>query len=79
MSDLEQLLVKACFEEAKIYELPNSNPKRTLSVTGSRSHPNASSISKGFPWQQQSNQATEPKGCYNWGMVGHLIKSCPYP
>ena len=32
---MEQLLVKACFEEAKIHELPNSNPKRTLSVTGS--------------------------------------------
>ena len=47
--NLEQLLVKACFEEAKIRELPSSNPKRTLPVTGSPSHPNISSTSKGFP------------------------------
>ena len=46
--NLEQLLVKACFEEAKLHELPGSNPKKAPPVIGSSSHPNTSSTSKGF-------------------------------
>ena len=65
--NLEQLLIKAYFEEAKIHELLSSNPKRTLPVTASPSHPNASSTSKGFPRQQQGNRADEHKGHYNCG------------
>ena len=76
--NLEQLLAKARFEEAKLRELPGSNPKKTPPVTGSPSNPNTSSTPKGFS-RQQGNQADEPKGCYNCGMVGHLKKSCPYP
>ena len=48
-SNLKQLLVKTCFEEANICELPSNNPKRTPPVIASPSNPNASSTSKGFP------------------------------
>ena len=46
---------------------------------GSSSHPDASSTSKWFPLQQQSNWADEPKACHNCGIIGHLNKSCHYP
>ena len=46
--NLEQLLAKARFEEAKLCELLGSNPKKTPPVTGSPSNSNTSSTPKGF-------------------------------
>ena len=80
--DLDKLLVKARFEEAKKKELDlsrttSSHPKKFNTVTSpnpSRSDSNSSGRSS------PKNTPTVIKGaCFNCGMPGHLARSCSYP
>ena len=80
--NLEQLLVRARFEEAKLRELssrrstapvvPVSAPTPTRP---SSANSNRNSANRSFAPRNSSGEA---KSCFNCGMVGHLKKSCPY-
>ena len=80
--NLEQLLVRACFEEAKLRELPSrrlttpvvpvSAPIPTRPSSGNT---NRNSVNRSFAPRNSSGEA---KSCFNCGMVGHLKKACPY-
>ena len=78
---MEQLLVKARFEEAKRRELT------VVSTNLSKKHgmPAAGEIStqgeKKGPVPNTGNGRSEKggKNCYNCGMSSHLMRNCPYP
>jgi hypothetical protein len=80
--NLEQLLVKARFEEAKKRELAASKttpPPKKSSITPHQSAPAKSTASAA-----QANSGTQKldpksKACFNCGMHDHLQRSCPYP
>ena len=80
--NLEQLLVKARFEEAKKRELAASKttppPKKSSAVP----HQSAPAKSTASTTQADSGtQKSDPKSkaCFNCGMHDHLQRSCPYP
>ena len=83
--NIEQLLVKARFEEAKRKELATvrSTPQPKRPVTSQngtappRSTPNTPNTTPSSASQQKSN--SKPKGCFNCGMQGHFLRTCPYP
>ena len=87
--NLEQLLVKARFEEAKKREL-NVVRTQTQGQLPARKPPVVSSQNQG-PFVQKSypknpapshNAGLSDRGsraCFNCGMSGHLSRTCPYP
>ena len=83
--NLEQLLVKARFEEAKLRELSGgrSTPQRGPVPTPTPPRPNSNHTNTNRNLTNRSfasrNSSGESKNCYNCGMTGHLRKSCPYP
>ena len=83
--NLEQLLVKACFKEAKLRELSGrrSTPPVVPVSTPAPPRPNSNNTNTNRNSTNRSftsrNSSGESKSCYNCGMVGHLKKSCPYP
>ena len=86
--NLDQLLMKARFEEAKQKELamvtPNnaghSNQRRSESRTdipNSQSRPGCSSLEN---YGKKSGRLVNvKKSCFNCGLATHLVKDCPYP
>ena len=77
--NLEQLLVKARFEEAKKRELAAikvTNPQKKPAESPSETTP-----SRSVPKITPTNMGTAKtdKSCYNSGMQGHVVQSCPYP
>ena len=71
---LEQLVMKARFEEAKKRELSTS---RTAPLPRSDSCTPPSSTQRNVPPISVSDPKS--KTCYNCGLKGHMARSCPYP
>ena len=89
---LDQILLKARFEEAKHRELKNlsrpspTKPKPPEGTTGGSSAPLKSGTPK--DWTQPSSRTRgdvkggakkRPLTCFSCGMEGHMKKDCPYP
>ncbi len=76
--DIERLLVKARFEEAKRRELDSAkasaNPKKP--VTGGVQDGADKNRS---PRTDGKSPAQGSRTCFNCGMTGHLFRNCPYP
>ncbi len=80
--DLERLLVKARFEEAKKKELDAARtPAYPKKATGGNAPgPTQKSDSSVPPPRSDSKpQPVGSRNCYNCGMTGHMIRNCPYP
>lgn len=76
--DIERLLVKARFEEAKRRELDSAK------VNVSQKKPGTSGVQDGADRNRSlrtdgKSPAQGSKTCFNCGMTGHLIRNCPYP
>ena len=89
--NMEQLLMKARFEEAKQKELarvtpgysrvtPNNSQRRfggQRDVATSRSQMTGASTTS--PENLGKKSGRNKRSCYNCGLTTHLIKDCPYP
>ena len=80
--NLEQLLVRARFEEAKLRELPSKRlttpvvpVSAPIPTRPSSGNTNRNSANRSYAPRNSSGEA---KSCFNCGMVGHLKKACPY-
>ena len=85
---LEQLLLKARFEEAKKRELRELSlrtlppPQQKLHMSGSGSTPRttpATKTTKNPPWRAPPANVGTSRTCFNCGMTGHLAQACTYP
>ena len=77
--NLDQLLVKARFEEAKRNELATTPPPRKL-VAGQSVTPSLKSTHKTTSANAgQLKSAPRTKGCFNCGLPGHIARFCSYP
>ena len=88
--NFEQLLVKACFEEAKIRDLVSSQRGGNKATTGdasvqrrSNSYPSVGSKQggNGLPSSIRSERLSAKSGnirCFVCQGVGHLARSCPF-
>ena len=82
---LEQLLLKARFEEAKKRELRELSlrtlppPQKKLPVSGSGSTPRTTPATQNPPWRAPPANVGTSRACFNCGMTGHLAQACPYP
>ena len=88
--NLEQLLVKACFEEAKIRDLVSSQHGENKATTGdaivqrrNNSYPSVGSKQggSGLPSSIRSERLSAKSGniqCFVCQGVGHLARSCPF-
>ena len=79
---LEQLLLKARFEEAKRKEFASAKPPTypKKSTGGPNSSPAPKSLPKGIlPSSDSPKPEKGNRNCYNCGLAGHLVRVCPYP
>ena len=84
---MEQLLMKARFEEAKWKELarvtPNNSQKRPggqrEAATPQPQSAGASTTSSENLSKKFGRSVTVKKSCFNCGLTTHLVKDCPYP
>ena len=89
---LEELVLKAQFEEAKTCELVGDRPKST--VPSRTKHPASGLVTMSAPPKTTSLQpvsstptSSPPAGarsgtclkCYNCGLDRHMARNCPYP
>ena len=84
--NLEQLLTRARFEEAKQKELAisNNNGNQRRSADQRDTVLPLSSRSSSTPFSENRTRkfgksTTQMKGCFNCGLTTHLVKDCPYP
>ena len=86
--NLDQLLMKARFEEAKQKELAMVMPNNAGSNNQRRSAgrtdiPNTQSRSTSSPQENVGRKsgrlANAKKSCFNCGLATHFVKDCPYP
>ena len=84
---VDELVVKARFEEAKSKELGTPEPLQRKTVASDQTPPMSDLLVSGNrpPRWPSAPQATpqrttnNSRQCYNCGMAGHLAHSCPYP
>ena len=88
--NMEQLLMKARFEEAKQKELarvaPSDNHGNQRRTGGQKDTTPPPPLKSSSTSSSSENQGKKPgrltaatKGCFNCGLTTHLVKDCPYP
>ena len=83
---MDQLVMKARFEEAKRKELnpartTTTQPKKVQSISPTTSTSSTFKPSKQIPRTGSSDTAVSgnTRKCYNCGLNGHMARACPYP
>ena len=79
---MEQLFLKAQFEEAKRKEFMAARPSsyQKKPVGGPSFSPAPKSLPKGaLPSSGSGKPEKDNQNCYNCGLAGHMVRACPYP